>query len=177
MRTAFVTRLLVCGLAFVGASLTQANAQALVNDLVGFKTIPTPQGVVCRDSLGERQCEARQTVRGKEYSFAAAFLEQRAGAGNGRAFMLAVSPLAAAKIESFAKLYSHYAARLELHENEALIGAIPSLAELPELCARSPSARNTDGVCLLAVGDSLVRTASGDTDQSGISFVRQWTAK
>ena len=168
---------LLLAMSFVAASLAHASAQTLVQDLAGFKAIPTPQGVACKDSLGERQCESRQTVDGKEYTFAAAFLEQRAGEGKGRAFMLGVSPLAAARLENFARLYSHYAARLELHEKEALIGAIPSLAELPELCAKSASARKSDGVCLLAAGESLVRTATGDTDQSGITVTRQWVAK
>ena len=59
-----------------------------------------------------------------------------------------MTPYAAAKVESIAKLYGHYAARLELHEKEALISAIPSLAALPEHCGKSPSAKKTGwGVC------------------------------
>jgi hypothetical protein len=168
---------LLLAISLLLASLAPAGGQALVRDLAGFKAIPAPQGVKCTDSLGERQCEFKQTVDGKEYTFAAAFLEQRAGEGRGRAFMIAVSPYAAAKVASFASLYTHYATRLELHEKEALISAIPSLAELPELCVKSPSARKTDGVCLLSAGESIVRTAPGDTDQSGITFTRQWVAK
>ena len=160
------------------ASAASASAQALVHDLAGFKAIPVPPAVECKDSLGERQCAFSQTVNGKEYTFPAAFLEQGAGDGSlRRAYVIGVSPPAAARLARIIGLYAHYAARLALHEQEALITVVPSLDALPARCAGSPSARKTDGVCHLTAGESLVRTATGDTDQPGIVFARQWVAK
>jgi hypothetical protein len=169
-------RRLALAIFLVLASLTRATAQELVRDLAGFNAIPTPQGVECKDSPGERQCEFKQTADGTEYTFGAGFLEQPPDQGRGRAFVLAVSPYAAARVESIARLYAYYAARLELHEKEALIGAIPSLADLPERCARSPNASKKDGVCILAAGESIIYTAPGATDRSGISITRQWVS-
>jgi hypothetical protein len=158
---------------------THAGAQALVQDLAGFKAIPVPQGVRCLDGPSERECEFRHTADGKEYTFFAAFLEKPAGGGETRrAFVVGVSPYSAAKLAEMERLYKHYAMVLALHDTQALVTAVPSLAEMPELCAKSPSAtRKTGEECLLIAGECLVRTTPGDSDQSGLVFTRQWAVK
>lgn len=162
----------------VALAATDADAQALVQDLAGFKAIPVPQGVRCLDGPSERECEFRHTADGKEYTFFAAFIEKPAGGGETRrAFVVGVSPYSAAKRAEMERLYKHYAMVLALHGTQALITAIPSLAEMPELCAKSPSARKTGEECLLTAGETLVRTTPGDNDQSGLVFTRQWAAR
>ena len=153
------------------------GATALVQDLAGFKSIPVPQGVACNDDSDERTCEFKTTVDGKEHTFFTAFLQKTEGGETRKAFAIGATPYGAAKRPEMETLYRHYASVIALNETEAVIGAIPSLAALPGLCAKSPSARRTGEECVLAAGESVVRTTPGDDDQSGIVFIRQWTVK
>ena len=153
------------------------EASALVQDLASFKAIPVPQGVACNDDSEERTCELKTTVDGKEHTFFTAFLEKAEGGETRKAFAIGATPYGAAKTPEMERLYRHYASVVALNETEAVIATIPSLAALPELCAKSPSARRTGEECVLAAGESVMRTTQGDDDQSGIVFIRQWTVK
>ena len=168
------TALLAAPIAFVAGA---QEASALVQDLAGFKAIPLPQSVACNDDSDERTCEFKTTVDGKEHTFFTAFLEKAEGGETRKAFAIGATPYGAAKMPEMEKLYRHYASVVALNETEAVITAISSLAALPELCAKSPSARRTGEECVLAAGESVVRTTPGDDDQSGIVFIRQWTVK
>jgi len=159
------------------AAATHADAQPLVKDLAGFKAIPAPEGVECRDEAGARECELKQTAGGKEYTFFAAFLETPIEGETRRAFAIGVSPYGAATMPAMERLYKHYAVVLALNETQSLVTVIPSLAELPELCAKSPSARKSGEDCLLVARESVVRSAPGNDDRSGLVVTRQWIVK
>jgi hypothetical protein len=144
---------------------TAQGAAALVEDLAEFKKIPVPQGVACNDDTEERTCEFKATVDGKEHTFFTAFLQKAEGGEKRKAFAIGAMPCGAAKMPAMETLYRHYASVLALNETEAVISAIPSLAALPELCAKSPSARRTGEECMLAAGESVVHATPGDDDQ------------
>ena len=156
---------------------TAQGAAALVEDLAEFKKIPTPPGVACNDETEERTCEFKTTVDGKEHTFFTAFLEKDADGEKRKAFAIGATPYGAAKMPEVEQLYRHYASLVALNETQAVAAVILSLAELPERCARSPSAKRNGEACMLAAGESVVRTTPGDDDQSGIVFIRQWTSK